>query len=143
MPVIESSRCRKVYPAGVLPPRLRVLTQNLYLGADLSPVLTASTREELSAALQRGVFDLEDADNAGRIEAAAGLIAVAQPDLVGLQEVTVWRRGEAIIHDWGAELQALLPGYRLAGRWRSNRVAVAGGPQSSMELGNAVLGEDS
>ncbi|HET8538769.1 MAG TPA: endonuclease/exonuclease/phosphatase family protein [Anaeromyxobacter sp.] len=71
--------------------KLTVLTRNVFLGAELSPVLRATTPFELAAATD-AVWQRVQAnrfpERAARI---ADEIAAAQPDLVGLQEVTLWR----------------------------------------------------
>ena len=122
-------------------PLLRVLTQNLYLGASLYPVFLARDRPELLAAVERAVVQLEESDPSGRCAAVAALIDGACPDLVGLQEAAVWRVGDRVMVDLAAlVLQALDGRYQLAGRWSAARAALPpdlGG--RSVELGNAVL----
>jgi endonuclease/exonuclease/phosphatase family metal-dependent hydrolase len=72
--------------------QLQVMTRNLYLGADLAPVLGATTPEEFLAATA-GVFEAVTETNDFRIRAGAiaDEIAATRPDLVGLQEVSLWR----------------------------------------------------
>jgi endonuclease/exonuclease/phosphatase family metal-dependent hydrolase len=75
-------------------PTVTVVTQNLYIGADLSPILAAP---DLSAALAAAgqVFAAVQASHpAARMAAVADEIAKRPPDLVGLQEATLWRSGE-------------------------------------------------
>ncbi len=68
------------------------MTRNLFLGADLIPL--ATTR---GADFERAAGNLLDTvkatDPEGRMKLIAGEIAKAKPDLVGLQEVTLWRTG--------------------------------------------------
>lgn len=84
---------------------LTVMTRNLYLGADINrPVLAATTAqaqgkspEEVVTALAnathvtRAIVDRTDFRVRSRLLAAE--IARARPDLVGLQEVALWRSG--------------------------------------------------
>ena len=68
-----------------------VMTRNLYFGADLTPAIAATTIPQLIAAATH-VFGVVEASNIpARAEAIAAEIATARPDLVGLQEVVLWR----------------------------------------------------
>jgi endonuclease/exonuclease/phosphatase family metal-dependent hydrolase len=68
-----------------------VMTRNLYFGADLAPAVAATTVPELIAAATH-IFGVVQASNIpARAEAIAAEIATARPDLVGLQEVALWR----------------------------------------------------
>lgn len=71
-------------------PRLRVATYNVYLGADLSLLLTVSDPDELTdrVKLVRGQLDVTRSGE--RVHAIAALLARERPDLVGLQEVARW-----------------------------------------------------
>lgn len=71
--------------------KVRVMTRNIYLGADLGPGLAATTPEEFFTAnggilrqVTRTKFPL-------RAKALAKEIRIAHADLVGLQEVALWR----------------------------------------------------
>jgi endonuclease/exonuclease/phosphatase family metal-dependent hydrolase len=85
-------------PAAASP--ITVMTRNLYLGADiLRPVRAARGLTGTEALLALGhanhelrtVVDQTDFGVRGRLLAAE--IATARPDLVGLQEVALWRHG--------------------------------------------------
>jgi len=115
------------------------MTQNLYLGADLTPLVSARTVEALGDALEGILRDLNDSDAPGRVAAVAELIKAADPDVVGLQEVAVWERGGKVLADFGELLLAGLGNrYRVAGEWRPSPP-----PESSrrrwVEIGNVVL----
>jgi endonuclease/exonuclease/phosphatase family metal-dependent hydrolase len=84
-----------------------VMTRNLYLGADLIPLATAPADQFQHAAA--GVFDAVNAtDPNGRMKLVAGEIAKAKPDLVGLQEVSLWRTGAApastVVYDYSTTI---------------------------------------
>jgi endonuclease/exonuclease/phosphatase family metal-dependent hydrolase len=70
---------------------VKVMTRNLFLGADLGPALNANTFKEFTAA--NGDI-LEEVDRTNFPLRAIGLsqeIQQTKPDLVGLQEVAWWR----------------------------------------------------
>ena len=68
------------------------MTRNLFLGADLLPLATTKGAEfEHAAGNLLNAVKATDPD--GRMKLVAGEIAKAKPDLVGLQEVTLWRTG--------------------------------------------------
>ncbi len=70
---------------------LTVMTWNVYLGAHLAAALGAETPEEAVAATTR-IWDRVNAnDPRARADAIAAAIAAALPDVVGLQEASLWR----------------------------------------------------
>ncbi|MEV8530287.1 endonuclease/exonuclease/phosphatase family protein [Streptomyces sp. NPDC051211] len=69
---------------------LRVLTRNLYLGADLAPVLAATSQETLVQAVTTVYANVQATDFPERAEALADEIADSDPHLVGLQEAVLW-----------------------------------------------------
>ncbi|MEU0372840.1 endonuclease/exonuclease/phosphatase family protein [Streptomyces sp. NPDC006283] len=70
---------------------LRVLTRNLYLGADLGPVLAAGNPQALVAAVTAVYANVQATNFPERAEALADEIADSDPHLVGLQEAVLWR----------------------------------------------------
>jgi endonuclease/exonuclease/phosphatase family metal-dependent hydrolase len=74
---------------------LTVASWNLYLGAELGPVLAASSQAELLAASTAAWGMVVKNDFHVRAGAVAEQIAQARPELVGLQEAYTWRYGEA------------------------------------------------
>lgn len=71
--------------------KVRVMTRNLYLGADLSPAIEAESL--CDAADGAGVIynEVHRTDFRERVVPLAREIKRAQPHLVGLQEVALWR----------------------------------------------------
>lgn len=85
-------------PAQADPPpwaqrQLTVATYNVYLGADLTPLFTASSQEELARRAAAVYAQTEKTDFPSRAEAIAGVLAANPPDVVGLQEVARWKIG--------------------------------------------------
>ncbi len=74
---------------------LTVMTRNVYLGADVDPILSASTPEEVPVAVAGAWAQLEANDFSARAKALAKEIASKRPHLVGLQEVALFRRFSA------------------------------------------------
>ena len=79
---------------------LTVMTRNLYLGADINRPLRAAqgrTGQDALRALghaNHGLRETVQSTNFGaRSELLADEIAASRPDLVGLQEVALWRQG--------------------------------------------------
>jgi endonuclease/exonuclease/phosphatase family metal-dependent hydrolase len=70
-----------------------VMTRNLFLGADLLPLAVARPGQEFEAAAGKVLTQVRSSQSAARMKLVAGEIAKAKPDLVGLQEVTLWRTG--------------------------------------------------
>ncbi|MBT2540693.1 endonuclease/exonuclease/phosphatase family protein [Streptomyces sp. ISL-44] len=71
--------------------QLRVITRNLYLGADLAPVLAATSPQTLVAAVTTVYANVQATNFPERAEALADEIADGNPHLVGLQEAVLWR----------------------------------------------------
>jgi endonuclease/exonuclease/phosphatase family metal-dependent hydrolase len=70
---------------------VKVMVRNLYFGADLAPAIAAQTLPEFIGAVT-GIFATVQASApSARVAAVAEEIAAAKPDLVGLQEVALWR----------------------------------------------------
>ncbi len=78
---------------------ITVMTRNLYLGADLGPVLTAP-REQVPLVVAQTFTKIQGTNFPERAGRLADEIAATQPHLVGLQEVELYRRqspGDAIV----------------------------------------------
>jgi endonuclease/exonuclease/phosphatase family metal-dependent hydrolase len=69
--------------------RFGVMTYNLYLGADLQPLIAAPPESFIQEAAKAWAH-VQEFDFGIRAEAIADLIAEKHPHLVGLQEVALW-----------------------------------------------------
>jgi len=69
--------------------RLGVMTYNVYLGADLQPLIQAPPESFIEEA-GKAWAHVQEFDFATRAEAIAAQIAEKRPHLVGLQEVALW-----------------------------------------------------
>ena len=69
------------------------MTRNLYLGADLSPALNATSSNEFIDANGQIVRDVDTNDFPTRAKGLAQEILRRRPHVVGLQEVALWRYG--------------------------------------------------
>jgi len=69
------------------------MTRNLYLGADLAPAIGAPSLEAFVAANGQILREVTANDFPVRAEGLAHEILEKKPDLIGLQEVALWRTG--------------------------------------------------
>ena len=67
------------------------MTRNLYLGADLTPAIAAPSLEALTAANGQILREVTANDFPTRAKGLAREIRHERPDLIGLQEVALWR----------------------------------------------------
>src|SRR5262245_8578869 len=76
--------------------KVTVLSRNLYVGGDLGPATAAVLSGDLSAILAEvGALwaSVQATDFPARAEALALEVRDAKPDLIGLQEASLWRTG--------------------------------------------------
>ncbi len=79
------------------PNQLTVVSQNLYLGGDIFSIVQAGTATEAAVATY-GVWSSVQATNfPARAKVIAAGIAAQDPDVIGLQEVAIWRTGAPIV----------------------------------------------
>jgi endonuclease/exonuclease/phosphatase family metal-dependent hydrolase len=125
-----------------------VMTSNLYLGADLIP-LAAAPADQFQQKASQVFAAVQATDPNGRMKLVAGEIAKAKPDLVGLQEVSLWRTGAApasdVAYDYSAaimkELSHRHAHYRLVTLKRGFNVEgpTDRGTDIRLTLGDAIL----
>src|SRR3954453_24131861 len=72
---------------------VRGMTGNVFLGADLPPIALAHKGADFEAAAGQLVDTATANDPKGRMKLIAGELAKANQDLVGLQEVCLYRKG--------------------------------------------------
>jgi len=112
---------------------ISVYTRNLYLGSDLTSLVLAGTPEDLPDEAAKIWTNIQASDFPERAKILADDIVAAAPDLVALQEVTLYRRqvpsdispgktapnAEEVVLDFlallMAELDARGGGYRVVG----------------------------
>jgi endonuclease/exonuclease/phosphatase family metal-dependent hydrolase len=70
--------------------QVTVMTRNLYLGADLTGIVAATTPTAAFTAMAQVAAKVELSQPVKRMDGVADEITSAQPDLVGLQEVSTW-----------------------------------------------------
>lgn len=75
------------------PRPVKVMTRNLYLGADLDPAIEATSIPELLAANAHIFSVVQQTDFPARAVVLAREIADADPALIGLQEAAIWYSG--------------------------------------------------
>jgi endonuclease/exonuclease/phosphatase family metal-dependent hydrolase len=105
------------------PTTIKVMTRNIYLGADLTPAIEAKGVEAFTEATGQILREVTTNDFPVRAKGLAQEILKKKPDLVGLQEVAEWRTGPpsletllggsephatAVRYDYLAELMAQL-----------------------------------
>jgi endonuclease/exonuclease/phosphatase family metal-dependent hydrolase len=73
--------------------KVTVMSRNLFLGADLPPLAVARQGAEFEQKAGAMLTEVTAGDPNNRMKLVAREIAKAKPDLVGLQEVSLWRTG--------------------------------------------------
>ena len=78
--------------AAVSTPAVKVMTRNMYIGADLTPVVQATTLPQFLTATAQTFVKVQASDPRERIKAMAREIADADPMIIGGQEVELVER---------------------------------------------------
>ena len=73
---------------------VKVMTYNMYPGTEFTGIFGARSPEELVAEVAEAYIDVQMGNVPERIDEIADQIATNQPDIVGLQEVAIWRTGD-------------------------------------------------
>lgn len=73
---------------------VRVMTRNVYLGASLTAAINSASLGDFINANGQILRDVDENDFRVRARGLAGEIRGKAPDIVGLQEVALWRTGE-------------------------------------------------
>ena len=89
--VVAASADTAAHAAAKKDPRVTVMSRNLYLGADLAPALGAQSICDAVDAGGQILADVDASDFPARSKLLAREIAKVRPDLLGLQEVALWR----------------------------------------------------
>jgi endonuclease/exonuclease/phosphatase family metal-dependent hydrolase len=130
-------------------PTVTVMSRNLFLGADLIPLATTPAGPQFQQAASNMFAGVQATDPKGRMKLIADEIAKAKPDLVGLQELSLWRTGSApastVAFDYLAairkELAAKHVSYRVVTDERKFNVEgqMTSGSDVRLTLGDAIL----
>jgi len=78
---------------------VKVMTRNLYAGTDLGPLLSATSLPEFAFEVTQAFGRVQATDFPARAKVLAKEIKEADPHLIGLQEVALWRIGEPGVLD--------------------------------------------
>jgi endonuclease/exonuclease/phosphatase family metal-dependent hydrolase len=101
--VAGNAAAKPKQPPKAKPTEVKVMTRNVYLGADLGPAIEAKGVAAFTAATGQILREVTTNDFTVRAKGLAEEILKKEPDLVGLQEVALWRTGPP-------SLEALLGG---------------------------------
>ena len=97
-----------------------LMSRNLYLGADIITLATASDRNDFEQKAAALFNTVQQTNFKARSELIADEIKKTKPDFVGLQEVALWRKGAdgvkdgdqtpatEVVYDWFDDLDAAL-----------------------------------
>jgi endonuclease/exonuclease/phosphatase family metal-dependent hydrolase len=85
--------------ASAKPGDLKVMTRNVYLGADIIPLAGATDEASFETAAAQRFETVQKNDFPARAKLLAAEIRKAKPDIVGVQEATTWRRGADGVKD--------------------------------------------
>ena len=78
---------------------VKVMTRNLYAGTDLAPLLSATSLPQFAYEVAQAFGRVQATDFPARAKVLSQEIKEADPHLIGLQEVALWRIGEPGVLD--------------------------------------------
>ena len=130
-------------------PTVTVMTRNLFLGADLIPLAVTPAGQQFEQTTTNMFNGVKGEDPNARMKLVAGEIAKAKPDLVGFQELSLWRTGSApastVAFDYiktiTTQLKKLHQNYRVVAIKQGFNVEgpTGGGSDVRLTLGDAIL----
>jgi endonuclease/exonuclease/phosphatase family metal-dependent hydrolase len=91
--VVAGGAAAKPKPTKPQPTDVKVMTRNIYLGANLEPAIEAKSVGQFVEATGQILREVTANDFTVRAKGLAKEILSKEPDLVGLQEVAEWRTG--------------------------------------------------
>ena len=74
-------------------PKLTVMTRNVYLGGNIAGPIPAPNRDEFERSASVLWAAVRTTDFPARAKLLAREVKETRPDVIGLQEVALWRRG--------------------------------------------------
>ena len=80
-------------------PKLTVMTRNVYLGGNIAGPIPAPNREEFERSASALWAAVRTTDFPARAKLLAREVEQTKPDVIGMQEVALWRRGPAGVKD--------------------------------------------
>jgi endonuclease/exonuclease/phosphatase family metal-dependent hydrolase len=111
-------------PAAAAKPQLRVMTRNVYLGGNIAGPIPAPNQQEFEQRTSALWAAVKTTDFPARAKLLAREVRKYRPDVIGLQEVALWRVGPkdgaasrptTAAYDFLRSLKGRLgPGYRVA-----------------------------
>jgi endonuclease/exonuclease/phosphatase family metal-dependent hydrolase len=130
-------------------PTISVMTRNLYLGADLIPLAVTPPGPQFEQTTSNMFAGVTAQTPDARMKLVAGEIAKAKPDLVGFQELSLWRTGPPpasnVAFDYiktiTSQLKKLHRSYRVVAIKLGFNVEgpMGGGNDVRLTLGDAIL----
>jgi endonuclease/exonuclease/phosphatase family metal-dependent hydrolase len=130
------------------PLAVKVMTRNLYLGANLDAIIQAKSAPEAFKAVEAGWAEVQANNFAVRARAIARELATIRPDFVGMQEVSLYRTqtpadftvtpARAVALDYIRELRKAFAarklGYRFLGVSSATDAELPSGDPPSMDI---------
>ena len=100
--LLAAPAAQALTPAPPKAQKLRVMTRNIYLGGDIFLPIPAPNRAQFEKKAQELWDQVQSTNFPARAKLLAREIKQQKPDLIGLQEVALWRRGPNGVKDGAA-----------------------------------------